>query len=99
MLQNKRFKLTRPALTVDAVSMRSWITIPAGGVIRVLEGPHGDENEMINILWQQQMLTMFAIDLNVGCEEVAETNTGGTRTPGLDTPARCGKDRSTRKRR
>ena len=100
MLRNKRFKLTKPALALDAVVRRGWITIPAGEVIRVLAGPNGEGNEMIDILWENQMLTMFAIDVTVGCQEIRDRGNAGLRsTVALDPPPRDGHDRSTRKHR
>jgi len=82
VLRNKRYKLTKPALALDAVVRRGWITVPAGEIIRVLAGPNGEGNEMIDILWEGQMLTMFAVDMTVGCKEITDRNTAGLRSPG-----------------
>jgi hypothetical protein len=80
MLRNKRFKLSKSALALDAVVRQGWITIPAGEIIRVLAGPNGDGEEMIDILWDGRMLTMFAIDVTAGCEEVRDGSDGGGRS-------------------
>ena len=96
MLRNKRFKLTKPALALDAIVRRGWITIPAGEVIRVLAGPNGEGNEMVDILWERQMLTMFAVDLTAGCKEIRDRDTAGSRA--LNQPPRNSHDSSVRKR-
>ena len=97
MLRNKRFKLTKPALALDAVVRRGWITIPPGEVIRVLAGPNGEGSQMIDILWERQMLTMFAIDVTAGCKEIRDRSIVKPSTA-LPSP-RDGHDRSTRKPR
>ncbi len=96
MLRNKLFKVTKPALALDAVVRRGWISIPAGETIRVLAGPNGEGNEMIDILWKRQMLTMLAIDVTVGCEEIANPHSAGSV---MEQPPPDGHPRSTRKRR
>jgi hypothetical protein len=70
VLTGKRFALTRPALALDAVVRKGWITIPAGALIRIIAGPNGDEDQMIDVLWEGRMLTMLAIDVTAGCEEI-----------------------------
>lgn len=80
MLSNKRFKLTESALALDVVVRQGWIAIPAGEIIRVLAGPNGERNEMIDILWGGRMLTMFAIDVTAGCEEIPDPNNAGSRS-------------------
>ena len=92
MLRNKRFKLTTPALALDAVVRQGWITIPAGESIRVLAEPNGEGNEMIDVLWAGRMLTMFAIEVSASCEEIKNESTGGGRASGS-------LDESTRKQR
>lgn len=94
MLRNRRFKLTKPALALDAVVRRGWITIPAGEVIRVLAGPNGERNEMIDILWEGQMLTMFAIDVTAGCKEITESTAGSRSAGDLKPPPRDSYHRS-----
>lgn len=82
MLSNKRFKLTKPALALDIVVRQGWITIPAGEIIRVLAGPNGEGDEMMDILWDGRMLSMFAIDVTAGGEEI-----GGRSAPIVSLPA------------
>lgn len=82
MLQNKRFELTKPALALDTVVRKGWITIPAGEIIRVLAGPNGERNQMIDVLWQDRMLTMLAIDVTAGCKEIEEASDASSRSSG-----------------
>jgi hypothetical protein len=89
VLRNKRFELTKPTLALDAVVRQGWITIPAGEIIRILAGPNGEGNEMIDILWNGRMLTMFAIDLTAGCNEIRSGSTAAGRSSvALDDPTR-----------
>lgn len=95
MLINKRFKLTKSALALDVVVRQGWITIPAGEIIRVLAGPNGEGNEMIDILWGDRMLTMFAIDVTAGCEQIPAPNTPKSRSSkAFDAPPRPDQDRA-----
>jgi len=70
MLTGKRFSLTKSALALDTVVRQGWITIPAGATIRVIAGPNGEGDQMIDVLWEDRMLAMLAIDVTVGCEEI-----------------------------
>lgn len=89
MLRNKRFELTKPTLALDAVVRQGWITIPAGEIIRILAGPNGEGNEMIDILWDGRMLTMFAIELTAGCKEISnESRRAGESSEKSDSPTR-----------
>jgi hypothetical protein len=72
MLSGKRFALTKPALALDSVVRQGWITIPEGATIRVIAGPHGDGEQMIDVLWEDRMLTMYAIDVTAGCSEITD---------------------------
>jgi len=76
---NKRFQLTKPALALDAVVRQGWITIPAGEIIRVLSGPNGEENQMMDVLWDGRMVTMLAIDVTAGSNEIADEQTRGSQ--------------------
>jgi hypothetical protein len=80
VLRNKRLELTKPALALDAVVRQGWITIPAGETIRVLAGPNGERNQMIDVLWQDRMLTMLAIDVTAGCKEIEEVSDASSRS-------------------
>jgi len=75
MLTGKRFSLTKSALALDTVVRQGWITIPAGATIRVIAGPNGEGDQMIDVLWEDRMLTMLAIDVTAGCEEIKQRST------------------------
>jgi hypothetical protein len=51
---------------------RKAVTIPTGAVIKVLSGPTGDGDRMVEIFWEGQTLTMFAVDLNARATEIME---------------------------
>jgi hypothetical protein len=72
MLSGKRFELTKPALALDSVVRQGWISIPAGAIIRVIAGPNGDGEQMIEVLWEDRMLAMYAIDVTAGCREITD---------------------------
>lgn len=94
MLSNKRFKLTKPALALDVVVRQGWITIPAGEIIRVLAGPNGEGNKMIDVLWEGRMLTMYAIEVTAGCKAIQEGSvTGPVSTGAPDALGRQSHDR------
>jgi hypothetical protein len=69
MLSGKRFELTKPALALDVAVRQGWITIPAGAIIRVIAGPSDEGDQMIDVLWEGRMLSMFAIDVTAGGRE------------------------------
>ncbi len=63
MLTGRRFKLDTPTLVIDFVNGRRQADyIPAGAVVKVLSGPTGNDR-MVDVLWQDRTVTMFAIDL------------------------------------
>ena len=78
MLSGKRFELTRPAMALDSVVRQGWITIPTGAIIRVIAGPNDGGEQMIEVLWEDRMLAMYAIDVTAGCKEI----TDGSATAG-----------------
>ena len=53
MLTGKRFKLKNPTLALDVVnSKRVTITIPAGASIKVVCGPTGDGDRLVDVVWE-----------------------------------------------
>jgi len=72
MLSGKRFELTRPAMALDSVVRQGWITIPTGAIIRVIAGPNDGGEQMIEVLWEDRMLAMYAIDVTAGCREITD---------------------------
>jgi hypothetical protein len=94
VLSNQRFKLTKPALALDVVVRQGWITIPAGEIIRVLAGPNGEENKMIDVLWEGRMLTMYAINVTAGCKAIRDGSAGAISSGASGAPGRQSHDRS-----
>jgi hypothetical protein len=92
MFSNKRFRLTKPALALDAVVRQGWITIPAGEIIRVLSGPNGEEDQMMDVLWEGHMLTMLAIDVTASGQEITEEQTHGSQDAGTSKRGPGGSD-------
>lgn len=70
MLTTKRFELTHSTLALDVVAKHRWITLPAGAIIRVVAGPNGEGNRMVDVRWEGRPLVMFAIDLTAGGTEI-----------------------------
>jgi hypothetical protein len=81
MLSGKRFELTRPAMALDSVVRQGWITIPTGAIIRVIAGPNDGGEQMIEVLWEDRMLAMYAVDVTAGCREITDrsANAGGRK--------------------
>jgi hypothetical protein len=70
MLTSKRFELTHSTLALDAADKHKWVTIPAGAIIRVVAGPNGEGDRMVDVRWEGRPLVMFAIDLTAGGTEI-----------------------------
>ena len=76
-------ELTRPAMALDSVVRQGWITIPAGAIIRVIAGPNDGGEQMIEVLWEDRMLAMYAIDVTAGCRQITDRSaTAGERKTG-----------------
>ena len=50
--------------------------IPANAVIEVLSGPRPDDKRMVDVLWEDRNLVMFAEDITKRGEEVRSTSSG-----------------------
>ncbi len=74
MLTGRGFKLERATLALDVVEgHRRTLAIPAGEVIKVVAGPTSQPDQMVDVLWQGRVLTMFTLDVNVPGTEVEES--------------------------
>ena len=70
MFRGKQFRLKTATLcTENRDGILYGVRVPVGGVITVLRGPVEDDR-MVDILWNQRPLTMFAQDLRDRGEEV-----------------------------
>jgi len=72
MLTRKRFKLERATLGVETVDgKRLAVTIPAGSIVMVLSGPKNGDG-IVDVLWEDRTLGMFAVDVDVRGTEITD---------------------------
>lgn len=63
MLTGKRFKLRKSTLAIEIVNgARFSVTVPTRTVLKVIAGP-GDGGQMVDVLWENRQVRMFAVDL------------------------------------
>jgi hypothetical protein len=73
ILIGKKFKLERAILALGTVDgNRQAITVPLGAVVKVVSGPTGEGNSVVDVLWEGRILTMFAADMEFCGSEVME---------------------------
>jgi hypothetical protein len=73
MRTGKKFKLEQNILALGTVDgNRRAIIIPAGAVVKVVSDSAGDGNQMLDVFWERQILTVFAYDVDVHGTEIAE---------------------------
>ena len=73
MLTGKRFRLENPTLALDVVDgKRVAVTIPTGATIKVVSGPTGEGDRLVDAVWAGRTLAMFAYDVSVRGTEVKE---------------------------
>jgi len=74
MLTGKKFKLDRTTLALDVVEgRRRTVAVPAGEIIKIVDGPTSNQDRMVDILWQGRVLTMFALDVDARGTEISES--------------------------
>ena len=77
MFTGKHFRLKAATLGIESVGeQRTAIMIPAGAVIEVLSGPRPDDKRMVDVLWEDRKLVVFAEDIIKRGEEVQATSGG-----------------------
>jgi len=53
-------------MALDVVDgKRVAITVPTGAVIRVVSGPTGEGDRLVDVVWEGHTVTMFAFDVTV----------------------------------
>jgi hypothetical protein len=73
MLTGKRFRLASPTLALDAIDgKRVAVTIPAGATIKVVSGPNGEGDRLVDVAWAGRTVAMFAYDVSVRGTEIIE---------------------------
>lgn len=68
MLTGKRFRLTRSTTGIQlSKGTVKVISVPAGGVVRVLPGPNSEgklpDKGIVYTLWEERTVALFAVDL------------------------------------
>ena len=82
MLSGKQFQITKSTVGIQLVSgTAAVVSIPAGGVIKILSGPNAKgklhEKGLVYALWEEQTVAIFAVDLEARGVEVPQTDNGG----------------------
>jgi len=63
MLAGKRFKLRNSTLAIEIVNgQRVRVTVPARTILKVISGL-GDDGQMVDVLWEDRQVRMFAVDV------------------------------------
>ncbi len=63
MLTGKRFKLRKSTLAIEIVNGKHFrVTVPTRTILKVIFGP-GDGGQMVDVLWEDRQVRMFAVDL------------------------------------
>ena len=64
MLTGKEYKLQKPTLALEVIGGKRYtVTIPDGAVLKVLSGPTGAGDRMVDVLFEGRTVVMFAIDV------------------------------------
>ena len=80
LLTGRRFKLENPTLALDVVDgNRVAITLPSGAVVKVVSGPTGDGDRLVDIISEGRVVTVFAFDLTVRGTEIKDPGNEGFR--------------------
>jgi len=76
MYTGKHFRLKQDILGIENANYeRVAITIPAGQMLRVLSGPRPDDRRMVDALWGERTMVVFAEDLERRGEEIRSRGT------------------------
>jgi hypothetical protein len=60
-------------MAIDVVdSKRVMVTVPAGAVIKVVSGPTGEGDRLVDIDWEGRTVAMFKVDVNVRGIEIKD---------------------------
>jgi hypothetical protein len=73
MLTGKRFKLENPTMALDLIDgKRVAVTVPTGATIKVVSGPSGEGDRLVDVMWAGRTVAMFAYDVGVRGTEITE---------------------------
>lgn len=78
MLTGKRFRLKTTTLAIEnMVDARVAVHVPAGETVVVLSGPRPDDRRMVDVLWNNKSLVMFAEDILTRGQEIDQRSGTG----------------------
>lgn len=73
MLTGRRFKLERATLALENLDGdRRAVTIPSGEILKIVSGPKGEGDRMVDVEWTGKVLTMFRVDVDVRGTEIPD---------------------------
>jgi hypothetical protein len=68
MLTGKQFKLLESVLALDDESKRGGVQLPSGAMVKVVSGPHGYGDRLVDVVWDGRRVSMFASDIEGSLE-------------------------------
>ena len=72
MLTGRRFKLERATLAVEVIDgKRSTVIVSEGEIIKVVADPQNRDG-LVDVLWGQRRVEMFAVDVNSRGTEITD---------------------------
>jgi hypothetical protein len=73
MLTGKRFRLNTAILGIETIEgQRRAVQVPSGDIVAVVSGPAPDDRRMLDVLWNDRPLVMFAEDLTARGHEIGQ---------------------------
>jgi hypothetical protein len=71
MLTGKRFRLRRKTLGIERNNGKSIaVSVPAGAIIVLADCPRPNDMRLVDVIWDDRTLVLFAEDVLVRGEEV-----------------------------
>ena len=81
MLTGQRFKLRNSALAIENVNgVRLRVTVPTRAILKVISGSL-DGDQMVDVLWEDKRVKMFAVDLIARRKEMPDRKAQAERLP------------------
>ena len=53
---------------------RVAVTVPTGALIKVVSGPTGEGDRLVDVVWEGRTVAMFAFDVTVRGTEIKDTD-------------------------
>jgi len=79
MLAGQRFKLRNSALAIETLNgVRLRLTVPTRAILKVISGPL-DGDQMVDVLWEDKRVRMFAVDLIARGTEIPDRKAQAAR--------------------